>query len=52
MEACWATRAYNGGLLELSALLLYVNRRRGSQSDAVSQDDVVRGGGQECRVEA
>lgn len=40
-EACLATRAHNGGLMELSALLRYVQRRRGSGSETISEDDVV-----------
>jgi len=42
VEACWATRNHNGGLMELPALLKYVNKRRGAQADSVSEDDVVR----------
>ena len=42
-QACWATRASNGGLMELPALLKYVNRRRGTQADPISEDDVVGG---------
>ena len=45
IEACWATRETSGGLMELQALLKYVNRRRGKQTDPVSEDDVVREGG-------
>ena len=39
-----ATREANGGLLELSALTKAVNKRRGSQVDPVTADDVVGGG--------
>jgi len=43
VEACWATRASNGGLLELRALLRLVQARRGpAAGEAVSQDDVGR----------
>eukprot|EP00798_Chlamydomonas_sp_ICE-L_P015632 gene15632-21739_t len=42
VEACWATRAHNGGLMELPALLKYVHHRRGSRADPISEDDVVR----------
>lgn len=42
VEACLATRALNGGMMELPALLRYVNRRRGAQAEPVSEDDVVR----------
>lgn len=42
VEACWATRSHNGGMMELNALLTYVTRRRGSLADAISSDDVVR----------
>lgn len=42
VEACWATRDLNGGLMELPALIKYVNRRRGRQADPISEDDVVR----------
>lgn len=41
VEACWATRDANGGLMELPALVRYVNRRRGRQADPISDDDVV-----------
>lgn len=41
IEACWASRAANGGLLELSALVKAVNKRRGSVAEDVSTDDVV-----------
>lgn len=42
VEACLATRSINGGMMELPALLRYVNRRRGSQADPISEDDVAR----------
>lgn len=44
VEACWATRPHNGGMMELAALLRYVNRRRGSLAQPISEDDVVRAG--------
>ena len=44
VEACWATRDANGGLMELPALVRYVNTRRGRQADPISEDDVVRRG--------
>ncbi|GIL76429.1 hypothetical protein Vretifemale_6023 [Volvox reticuliferus] len=42
VEACLATRSVNGGIMDLASLLKYVNRRRGSQGEPVSEDDVVR----------
>lgn len=42
IEACWATRAHNGGLMELGALLRFVQKRRGGMAEAVTEDDVVR----------
>ncbi|MEW5316935.1 MAG: hypothetical protein WDW38_008274 [Sanguina aurantia] len=42
VEACWATRAVNGGLMELPVLLRCVNTRRGTHADPISEDDVVR----------
>ena len=41
VEACWATRESSGGLMELTVLLRYVNRRRGRLADPISEDDVV-----------
>jgi hypothetical protein len=38
-----ASRPLNGGMMELGALLRAVNRRRGSQGEPASEDDVVRG---------
>lgn len=43
VEACWATRSHNGGLLDLGSLLKYVNKRRGSHAEPISEDDVVSG---------
>lgn len=43
VEACWATRAVNGGLMELPVLLRCVNTRRGTHADPISEDDVVSG---------
>uniref|UniRef100_A0A7S0RI08 Vacuolar protein sorting-associated protein n=1 Tax=Chlamydomonas leiostraca TaxID=1034604 RepID=A0A7S0RI08_9CHLO len=42
VEACWASRAANGGLMELGALVKAVNARRGSSVEAVSTDDVIQ----------
>lgn len=42
VEACLASRQLNGGLMELGALRAAVERRRGSRSDPVSEDDIVR----------
>jgi ESCRT-II complex subunit VPS22 len=42
VEACIATRPINGGLIELPALLRLVQRRRGAQTEPVSEDDIVR----------
>ncbi|GLC33277.1 hypothetical protein PLESTB_000351600 [Pleodorina starrii] len=42
VEACLATRSLNGGLMDLASLLRYVSKRRGSQAEPVSEDDVVR----------
>ncbi|KAK9842946.1 hypothetical protein WJX74_004716 [Apatococcus lobatus] len=42
VEACLATRAYNGGLMDLPALRRYVQRRRGSLADPISEDDILR----------
>lgn len=53
LEAAWATRQHNGGLLELPSLVKYVNRRRGSAGGDITEDDVVggRGGGAGCGVQ-
>ncbi|GFH12293.1 vacuolar protein sorting-associated protein [Haematococcus lacustris] len=40
VEACLASRAADGGLLELGVLTRAVNRRRGGQVDPVTSDDV------------
>jgi hypothetical protein len=37
--------------MELSALLAYVNKRRGTQADPVSTDDVVGGSFTDCLCE-
>ena len=42
LEACWASRPLNGGLMELSALRAAVLKRRGARADPVSEDDVLR----------
>jgi len=42
VEACLASRASNGGLIELSALCRAVRRRRGERAEPVSEDDVLR----------
>ncbi|KAF6261148.1 subunit of ESCRT-II complex [Scenedesmus sp. NREL 46B-D3] len=42
VEACLASRPLNGGLMELGQLRGAVERRRGSRSDPVSEDDIVR----------
>ena len=41
VEACWATRAANGGLMDVTSLLRMVNKRRGRLAEEVSLDDVV-----------
>jgi len=42
LEAAWASRPADGGLVPLSALTRAVARRRGSAADPVSEDDVAR----------
>ncbi|KAL3144419.1 hypothetical protein ABBQ32_004167 [Trebouxia sp. C0010 RCD-2024] len=42
VEACLATRAYNGGFMELGSLRNAVQRRRGAAADPVSEDDISR----------
>jgi ESCRT-II complex subunit VPS22 len=42
VEACLGSRPLNGGLMELGQLRAAVERRRGSRSDPVSEDDIVR----------
>lgn len=42
VEACLATRAYNGGFMELESLRIAVQRRRGTAADPVSEDDITR----------
>jgi ESCRT-II complex subunit VPS22 len=42
VEASLATRSIHGGLMDLPSLLKYVQRRRGSQSDPITEDDVIR----------
>jgi len=42
VEACLATRELNGGLMEISALLKYVKRRRGNGATDISEDDIMR----------
>lgn len=42
LEACLASRPINGGMFELGALRAAVMRRRGSRSDPVSEDDIIR----------
>uniref|UniRef100_A0A7S3QMV5 Vacuolar protein sorting-associated protein n=2 Tax=Dunaliella tertiolecta TaxID=3047 RepID=A0A7S3QMV5_DUNTE len=42
IEACWATRAANGGLMDVRSLLRMVNKRRGKLAEEVSLDDVER----------
>lgn len=42
VEACMATRAENGGLIELNKLTKLVQQRRGSAVDPISADDVLQ----------
>jgi ESCRT-II complex subunit VPS22 len=42
LEAAWASRPADGGLVPLAALTRAVARRRGSTADPVSEDDVAR----------
>lgn len=42
LEAAWASRPSDGGLVPLAALTAAVARRRGSAADPVSEDDVAR----------
>ncbi|PSC67642.1 vacuolar sorting-associated 22-like protein 1 [Micractinium conductrix] len=42
VEACITSRAFTGGLVELSAVHKYVQRRRGTAADPVSEDDLLR----------
>lgn len=42
VEACLASRSVNGGLIQLGQLRDAVTRRRGSLSDPVSDDDIIR----------
>ena len=42
VEACIRSRPHDGGLVELSALVSAVRRRRGSAAEAVSEDDILR----------
>eukprot|EP00201_Polytomella_parva_P021692 CAMPEP_0175048004 /NCGR_PEP_ID=MMETSP0052_2-20121109/5925_1 /TAXON_ID=51329 ORGANISM="Polytomella parva, Strain SAG 63-3" /NCGR_SAMPLE_ID=MMETSP0052_2 /ASSEMBLY_ACC=CAM_ASM_000194 /LENGTH=214 /DNA_ID=CAMNT_0016311973 /DNA_START=152 /DNA_END=796 /DNA_ORIENTATION=- len=42
VEACLASKQFNGGMMEVSALRRAVNARRGSQVDPVSEDDIIR----------
>eukprot|EP00775_Hariotina_reticulata_P006892 gene6892-7108_t len=42
LEACMASRPMNGGIVELGQLRAAVTRRRGSLSDPVSDDDIIR----------
>jgi hypothetical protein len=42
LEAAWASRPSDGGLVPLAALTRAVARRRGSAADPVSEDDVAR----------
>lgn len=37
-----ATRSINGGMIDLPSLLRHVNKRRGSQAEPASEDDVIR----------
>ncbi|KAI3431521.1 hypothetical protein D9Q98_004571 [Chlorella vulgaris] len=42
VEGCITTRQFTGGLIELSRVHEYVQRRRGSRADPVSEDDLLR----------
>lgn len=42
LDVCWARRAYDGGLSELSLVHKHVVRRRGSNADPISEDDIIR----------
>ncbi|CAK0737029.1 hypothetical protein CVIRNUC_000843 [Coccomyxa viridis] len=42
VEACLATRPLNGGLMEMKPLMRFVNRRRGSKAEPITEDDVIR----------
>lgn len=42
IEGCIATRPYNGGIMDITTLLKFLQRRRGSAAEPVSQDDVER----------
>ncbi|GAB4814159.1 hypothetical protein N2152v2_001205 [Parachlorella kessleri] len=42
VEACLTLRPFTGGLVELSVLHKYVQKRRGSKADPISEDDVLR----------
>ncbi|PRW39352.1 vacuolar sorting-associated 22-like protein 1 [Chlorella sorokiniana] len=41
IEACITSRPFTGGLMELSLVHKYVQRRRGSKADPVSEDDLL-----------
>lgn len=42
VEACITSRPFTGGLMELSLVHKYVERRRGSRADPISEDDLLR----------
>mmetsp|Transcript_30598 Transcript_30598/g.58962 ORF Transcript_30598/g.58962 Transcript_30598/m.58962 type:complete len:244 (+) Transcript_30598:174-905(+) len=42
VEVCLATQPENGGLMDLRQLRAAVQKRRGSSTEAVSEDDIVR----------
>ena len=42
LEACWASRPLNGGLMELGAVRAAVVKRRGQRADPISEDDILR----------
>jgi len=42
VEACLASRAMNGGLIDLDLLRAHVTRRRGPNADPISEDDILR----------
>ncbi|GMH33069.1 hypothetical protein BSKO_00903 [Bryopsis sp. KO-2023] len=41
IEACLATRSVNGGLMDIETLQQYVQKRRGSAAEPISQNDLV-----------
>lgn len=42
LDICRARRTFDGGLTELGTVHRHVTRRRGSQADPISEDDIVR----------